>query len=393
MSEFNIDRRNRGIAAKQNLNDIIGLAKELNYVCDVCTDYYIGDPDYSDQSQFHPHYLIEFEDGAEWIIDSTTSIRDRVSQTYWKSYNIKRLDSNVTKAFLVYPDGISQQERKAAEAKNRKITTGVEYSTLDGILSQEMLFNEIEQYATRTLSPGQIRDLRGRNFEKRLAFVLSNSINLQKLKTANFLYDGVHYLLFKDVLEVIEPEIEHIDSINATSDSRIIGTLPSGGPPKTDILVEINYTNGTTSLKTISCKRSSSTNVSVAQFPAETYARVLDPNNQELNDLLLEFQTCGNKRDMMPGHADRLTDVLAPYLDALVDFALGGHHGDGNPTTQWANYIVIYDNNMASVRTYTLDYYRNHLLNSGINGAFGTPFGWTYQGQRGTNIQLKTTLL
>lgn len=392
MSEFNIDRRNRGVAAKQNLNDILCLAKELNYINDVCTDYYIGDPDYSDQTQFHPHYLIEFEDGAEWILDSTTSIRDRVSQTYWKSYNIKRLDTNITKSFLVYPDGISQQERQVAEAKNRKITTRVEYSTLDGILSQEMLFNEIEQYAMRSFSPGQIRDRIGRNFEERLAFVLGNSINLQKLKTTNCLYDGVHYLLYKDVIEVIEPEIEHIDSISATSDSRIIGMLPSGGPPKTDILVEINYDDGTTSQKTISCKRSSATNVSVAQFPAETYARVLDPGNQELKELLLEFQACGNRRDMLPGHADRLTDVLAPYLDSLVDFALGGHHGDGNPITQWANYIVIYDNNMASVRTYTIDFYRNHLLNSGIRGAFGTPFRWTYQGERGTNIQLKTTL-
>lgn len=392
MSELNVDKNLRGQSSKEALKSVLELAKKLGYIKSVTLNYRIGKPGYSDKNQFKAPYMIEFGDATRWIIFATTSIRDRVKEQYWEALNIKEIDPLIKAAYLVYPDSISEKERNTAEAKNRKIQTNAEYATLEGIVSQDAISNMIEAYALKNKSKGQKLDAKGNNFESRVAATLSNSQNLQKWQSESDTIEGVHFEMFLKILTCFNLDKKTVSKIDATCDKRIIGLLPSGGPAKTDVLVKV-YSDKGIAYFSISCKRSSLNSVSVHQYDADTFANVLDANNEELRALLNLFQEKGNRRDMGEENSRRLTEVIKPYNKALSLWALGGVGGAGDPKKQWANYILTYNNNDGSVSIHTLNDYYELLVSNGTSGMFGTLFGWTYQGKRGTNIQLKCKIL
>jgi len=139
---------------------------------------------------------------------------------------------------------------------------------------------------------------------------------------------------------------------------------------------------------------SSNQSVSVHQYKAESFSQVLDPTNAKLRGLLLEFQAKGNLRDFGEKNEIELTKELEPYVDKLALWVFGGKYGDGNPTTQWADYFITYKNDTDEYSIHTiLDYY-TALKSKGVQGHFGTIFSWTYASkQRGKSIQLKTTII
>ena len=55
--------------------------------------------------------------------------------------------------------------------------------------------------------------------------------------------------------------------------------------------------------------------------------------------------------------------------------------------------LVVYDNNDASTTMHSTEDYCTLLIENETDGNFGTPFKWTYQGERGTNIQLKCKII
>lgn len=393
MSESNLDKNLRGAASRESLSYVLKYAIDKGYIVSIIKDYKCGRPGYKDQNQFKAPYLIEFSDNTKWILFTTTSIRERVKTQYWEAYNFKELDASITSAYLVYPDSISEKEKSTAVAKNEKIQSKGEYSTLEGIVSQDQLSNLIEAYALKDKSQGQKLDAKGNSFESRVASILKNPINLKKWKNNDKLLEGVHYSIFCLVVECLNLKSETTNSIDATSDKAIIGLLPTGGPVKTDVLVTVTDNNGSTNYYTISCKRSSENSVSVHQYSADVFADVLDKNNDELRELLNLFQEKGNRRDMGEDNINRLTELMKPHSKALAFWALGGVGGAGKPETQWAKHILTYDNNDGSVSMHTLNDYYNLLIESNVKGMFGTLFGWTYQGKRGTNIQLKCKII
>ena len=88
-----------------------------------------------------------------------------------------------------------------------------------------------------------------------------------------------------------------------------------------------------------------------------------------------------------------MTEELAPYIDKLSLWVLGGQGGDGNPETQCADYILTYDNNDSSASIHRIQQYCEKIASS-TSGSFGTPFSWTYPSKRrGESIQLKCKIL
>ena len=88
-----------------------------------------------------------------------------------------------------------------------------------------------------------------------------------------------------------------------------------------------------------------------------------------------------------------LETELEPYLDKLSLWVLGGYGGDGNEK-QCAKYILTHSNNVDGCSIHEINDYIQKLKDSGISGAFGTLFGWTYpSGRRGDSIQLKCKIL
>lgn len=391
MSSSNSNRNKRGNSLKTVLTYMMELCKDLNYIKDYQKDYQLGMPDYTDQNQFKAPYLIEFNDNTEWIVYTTTSLRDRIKEQYWDAYNLKNLNGNITEAYLVYPDTLDSNEKNKFIAKNNKIQNMGEFSSLEALVSQDSFFNRIESYALKNLSANQQREKKGNNFEKRVAITLSNPCNLEKWKTQDDMLEGLHYNIFEKIITCFNLDRSNVESISSTSDKAIIGLLPSGGPVKTDVLTEVKYSDESKEYFTISCKRSSSSSVSVHQYSADTFADVLDSNNSELRRTLNEFQSKGNIRDMDKNDISILENELQPHIPTLCKWALGGIGGEGDPNTQWAKYLLIYNNNTEDFSLHTTEDFCLRLSQE-CTRTFKTPFSWTYQGTRGTNIQLKCPL-
>ncbi|MBQ9841999.1 MAG: MspI family type II restriction endonuclease [Clostridia bacterium] len=399
MPASNQEKKQRGDLVKKLLKDILVLTEQFGYITHIEENYSIGKVGYTDQKQFKAHYLIRFADNTEWILFTTTSIRDRVKQQYWDAFNLKEINPRITSAYLVYPDSIEDNEDYTARQKNEKIRSNGEFSPLEGIISQNEIFATIEEYALRGKTPSQIRDIQGNNFEKRIAAILSHPANIQKWQSDDTVLEGIHYDVFEMLVSCMGLNSSEVVNIVATADKSIIGYLPTGGAPKTDVLVTITDNTGRETKQTISCKRTSADYVSVHQYSANAFALVLDDSNDNLKRLLRAFQEHGAIKDR---HGNRymseedelaLETELAPLVRKLTEWVMGGIHGAGDPETQWARYIVVYDNNDATTSAHSTEEYCSLLIANETRGNFATPFKWTYQGERGTNIQLKSKVI
>ena len=81
-------------------------------------------------------------------------------------------------------------------------------------------------------------------------------------------------------------------------------------------------------------------------------------------------------------------------MQKLILWVLGGIDGYGNPTTQWANYMLTYDTNDNTYAVHRLCDYYTLLTNNGYTRNFGTPFQWTFPSdERGKRINLKCKII
>ena len=82
------------------------------------------------------------------------------------------------------------------------------------------------------------------------------------------------------------------------------------------------------------------------------------------------------------------------YLDKLNLWVIGGNGGDGNPSTQWAKYLLCYNNNSNVTSFISVNEYLDLLKKNNVKGNFGTFFHWTYPSKRkGKRIQLKAKII
>lgn len=391
----NGEKSKHGNNAKMCIQELLESCKEKKYIKDIIKEYHAGKQGFSNERQFYAPYLIEFPDNDSWIIFSTTSMRtDRVKGQQWDACNLKEINPNISKSFLVYPDSVNTVEAVNFEKQNKKYQKHEEYSTIDAIISQDRLYNLIEDKALAALSSGRIKDIQGRNFEDRIAGCLSNKDNFDKWKGNGRTLTGLYYPFFEIMLNSLKLPAADIKSISATTDKNIIGKLPSGGNPKTDILVEIHLLSGEKKTLTISCKRSGSKKVSVHEYSADSFVEVLDPSNEKLSCLLHEFQKNPSLSSFGEDNGVALTKELSLYKDTLAKWALAGIGGYGKPEVQWASHILTYDNNANTIAFHSVDNYIKLLKAAGVRGNFGTLFSWTYPSKkRGSSIQLKCTII
>ncbi len=386
MSKENADKNEHGANGINSLEQMLETLKRKDYIVTAQKKYRIGDPDY-DEDQFYFQFLIEFEDNEQWILHHTTSIRDRITEQQWNSEHIKRLNAYVKKAYVVVPDGLDTKEKSNAQNYNDKIVQHKIYSALDGVVPFETMYRMIEHKGASLLESGQAKAKLGLHFEEKLVDSLNSHQNLEKWKGVSSTSVGYLYSLFIDVMNALRISSEQVASIFATSD---IPKLPSGGSPKTDVLVQIKYIDGSNIDYTFSCKRSSANRVSVHEYTAEAFSNVLNPNDAELKDLLNSFQAVGGVRSMEMGQAEALEKKLSTYLIKLEHWVLGGIGGEGDPKTQWASHIITVNENTNTYCIYSIDDYIEECNEKKVEGQFGTPFQWTYpSGGLGKRIQLK----
>lgn len=395
MTLSNAEKAQHGQSAQSSLEQILEYCKDRKHISKFISNYRIGKSGFGNKTQFYAPFLIEFFDTTRWALFTTTSMRtDRIKGQQWDATNLKEIDCNITNAYLIYPDGLSKDEQDKFIKQCRKYLNREDYSAIDAIVSQDQIANLIEAYSLKDKTDGQKKDIQGNNFEERIVQTLNYHENLQKWKTDSNVLEGLHYDAFQKIVECFELNKNTTEIIRATSDKKVIGKLPSGGNPKTDVLTTVTFSDGSTSNYTISCKRSSNKSVSVHQYTAESFSNVLDPENDTLKRLLHDFQSAGSIHALGEEKCSMLKESIAPYVADLSMWALGGQNGDGDPDTQWADYILTYDNNKGDISIHKIADYYELLTASEKPTNFGTPFSWTYPSKRrGKSIQLKCKIL
>lgn len=393
MAYTNGEKFLHGKNAQSSIKAILNMCKNNGYIHDYVSQYRVGKDGFSNKNQFYAPFLVNFDSGEKWAIFSTTSMRtDRIKGQQWDAANIKDINPKVKKAYLVYSDELQQKDILDFKHQNEKYLNKNEYSAIDEIISQNDFYNLIESTSMAKLNNGQIKNLQGKKFENRVAAILSDKDNLKKYESNDKTLIGVNYPIFNKIISSLNIK-EKINEIKATADTSLIGKLPNGGNPKTDVYTIITTDTGK-KIITISCKRSSSKNVSVHEYTANTFADTLDPTNNTLRDLLNEFQLNPSLSSFGLANREKLTNALQPYLDKLTKWVLAGIGGSGDQNKQWATHILTYDNNDNSIAFHTIDDYISALHANGVRGHFGTVFHWTYPSKkRGKSIQLKCKII
>ena len=406
----------------------------------VVKTYRAGDPLARNAGQFYAPFMIQFNNGARWIVFSTTSCRtDRIKGQQWDADNLKRIDTSIERAVLAYPDDTPSTEVRAFRKQKAKYDSGEEISRLDDIVNHSELVSQIqrrslgifneedeqlddvpqritptadtklkarqleledfqggvktEQLLATPSGSGWLYDFNGRAFEGDIASLLNNAAYLAKMKRGDDSDADRKFACFVKMLSAFGVDPQSIAHIDATAKKEDIGLLPNGGQPKTDVLAKFTYDDGREEAVTISCKRTTRTAVSVHQYSADTFADVLDAGNTSLRVLLNVFQYYANARDMPDADKVELEKQLRPLLPKLCKWVLGGLGGDISSPIQCADYLVVYNPTDEYFAVHSVEDYTAMLLKR-ATGAFGTPFGWTYASkQRGKCIQLKLPII
>jgi len=379
-----------GAKGIESLESMVESLKSRDYICYAKKNYKVADPEYGNE-QFSFQFLIEFYDREAWILHHTTSIRDRINTQQWHSSNIKRLNDKVKKAYVVVPNSMKVAERDIATRYDANIRARKIYSAIDGVIPLDKAYLEAEQKALSLMEKGQAQAKRGLNFEEQLAEVLNNIENFNKWKHDTPGSVGYMYTMFLQVVQKLGLIPENITDLSATTN---VPKLPSGGLPKADILITVTHDNNDEESIGISCKRSDKEWVSVHEYSADTFARILNPTDQNLKSLLVDFQSAGGKNALGAEKSEALEIALGPYNERLSKWVIGGIYGDGEKGVHWADYIITVDEVSGNQTIYDIDEYIEICRNSEVQGHFGTLFRWTYPSKKkGQKIQLKGQVL
>lgn len=383
----NKDKNEHGQNARKALKNMLASMREYNFVSRVEENYTIYDKDFPKRDQFKAPYLIEFQDEEQWILFSTTSIRDRMKQQEWDTSNIKRLNENVKKSYVVVPDGIQEDELKNAEKYNKEIKEGKRYSVLDGVETLEATAELIQHKGAPLLAYGSGLAKLGNEFEDKIATVLNNSQNLLKWKGSSKNNDGYFYPLFLQIVNKLSLDKDKVIKISATTE---VPKLLTGGNPKTDIIVKVVSDDGQF-IYTISCKRSKKKWVTAHEYKPERYAEVLNSTDQELEKLLVSFRDAGGIKAYL--YTEELTEKMKEYGEKLARWVIGGF-GDPRstqPELQCANYIISYNVIKSQYSIHEIEEYIAICKEDRTSmGHYGTIFRWT---KKSNNIQLEMRVL
>lgn len=395
----NTEKNRHGHSFQESIEHFIINLNSNKTICDLETNKRLGYNDYNPE-QFYIPYEITFSDNTIWAVYSTTSMRDRFKGQLWDAYNVKQLDSRIEFAYLVYPDSVSDKERKAFENKAEAIKDGLYYSYIDYIVSETEFQSLLEEKAMEAagLSSGVKGDRRGRTFERLIVSIMQHPGNLTRLKTDSSSSEaGYSYTLFEMIVSALDIDISQIISIRATNE---IPVLPSGGSGKTDVVVYYQMVDDEIIKQKISCKKTSRDKVSVSQYSANDILRVLDiSDDTNIAQAIRMHEECGSGSALKDKYGTSGLEFVKNSIETGLDqealykltkWVVSGYGAD-SPDINCADWILIRKGHGPDFvdRFYSVEDYVTTLLNE-TPLQMGTPFDWTFaSGQRGKSIQFK----
>lgn len=394
---FNIDNQQKslsGSASNFTLSELLQKIQEIPKLnVSVKKGYSVG---YENcEKQFKMDYAITFNDFdyETWLVKPTSSIRtDRIYGNEFFAQNIKIVDENVTKIFVVVPDSITKKELKNKNDYSNKIHSETYVSFLDDVLTFSELKDLVLTHASENLSQGISANILGSNAEESIVDLLIDKNNIllwnnyekysQTIKSSTY-----HW--FSEILKV--SGISEQDTVLDIVATNKIPKLSNRGYPKTDVSVTIT-TEQYEMTKNISVKNTSANTVTVHEGAVDDIISALNLNSSSsLAVALKEFQVYGSAKGLKENNGgiyNIFANEMHKYNKELVNFFIFGVNSPlvNNPI-QIAD-IILYTQNFEVIpRNLYVDEY---IEKYSVKGQLGTPFKWTYPSKkRGQKVQIK----
>lgn len=137
-----------GLISKNSLSMQLQTLQAKGVIAFCSMEYRNGYAEY-DKKQFYAPFYIEFQNGEGWLLFSSNSIRnDRMNNQQWNSLHLKKIAQNISRAYLVIPDDVSQNPKEKTLAENyQKKITGNMFSAIEDVCYQSELISLIEEHA------------------------------------------------------------------------------------------------------------------------------------------------------------------------------------------------------------------------------------------------------
>lgn len=259
--------------------------------------------------------------------------------------------------------------------------------------------NKLEAYVDYFVtgaSNGEIGDKLGEAFEEYCKDLFSSTKLLNCFKLNDFLTDEDEYNnfdlnIFRLFLNFYNINPNKITKIEATTD---ILHLPSGGNPKTDLLITIHTCSRKLEIP-VSIKQTSCPKVSIAEFPVSKIIQEVGIYSCTLINLMLKHQKDGSAKNFTDDEKNSMRLELEPYKEKFLRWVFTGSKEKTNDIRN-PSYLVKFNIGkfeeegiiVKSVDMYTMDCYIKKTLKS--KAGFETGLGWTYAtGSKGESIQFK----
>lgn len=340
-------------------------------------------------------YAITFNDfdNETWLVKPTSSIRtDRIYGNEFFAQNIKLVDKNVTKIFVVVPDSITEKEIKNKNDYSNKIHSETYVSFLDDVLTFSELKDFVLNHASENLSQGISANILGNNAEDSIVDLLTDKNNIllwnnhakysQTIKSST-------YNWFSQILKV--SGVSEQDTVLDIVATNSIPKLSNRGYPKTDVSFTIT-TEQKEITKNISVKNTSADTVTVHEGAVDDIILALNlGSSSSLANSLKEFQAYGSAKGLKENNEvayNILVDEIHKYNKELVNFFMFGVNSPlVNNSIQVADIMLYTKNFEVILRDLYVDEY---IKKYSSKGQFGTPFKWTYPSKkRGQKVQIK----
>lgn len=220
---------------------------------------------------------------------------------------------------------------------------------------------------------GSTRSIRGSKYERQLSEVFSNWPQIKHPVIENFL---IYLKNFKNIVE------SDIKSMKATTQ---VTSLPSGGPPKTDIILKVFLKNKSILSLNISCKKTSAKSVTFHEYSADDFINVLNIKEERLKQLIYKHQEDGSAKFFSDEEKEYFKQTIQKYKIKLWEWVILGKHGSAEK-----DHIV--DIIITNDKVYLFQDFVNFLSHK--KNGFNTGLSWTRQSRgKSRTIQLKGPVL
>ncbi len=391
------NKKKNGDSLRRTVEIILHLLKEARLITD-----FQGEGTTSENSphfgypgkyekQFRCDYTYTLDGDTEIILHTMSSYDSgRFTAKEWDSFHIKKINKKIKKSFVLYPDELEKKKKHSFASIINKLKNKEVISYIDGIYSQTEFLYLLEDEVLGKELNGSRAAKAGTIFELIFAYTMSLEQNFELWKKESAAGIGWNFDLYKKTLDYLSISPQNVKRIHATRDIKVLpeyiysdGTKKRGGKPKTDVVLYVEYEDGTGNYYTFSCKNTSQKQVHVNQFSAKYVVDLLKMEPaKEIEELLELYRTDGgptNFKKNHPNEYEQLQVLIVPYVDAFERWCLSGDFREGSNDLQIATHIISCHMQSDGKEIYDIidiDSYLHKMRATGKK-TFGTIFSWT----------------